>query len=171
MADKRVQDLARIESLADDDILVAGDASNGYNAYGVKGSVIATFARESAQASVDTAVQAAKDAETAKAAAQASAEAAADSAESSSTSAQNAAQSADKAQQYSGKPPVIIDDYWWVWNADTGMYENTGESSLGNVMFASFEINPVDGILRMTTPEQYDGAMFALVNGYLEVTV
>ena len=82
-----------------------------------------------------------------------------------------AADSADTTQQYSGKPPIIQEDYWWVWNATTGEYENTGESARGDVMYATFEIDPEIGLLTMTTPTRYDGPTFVIVNGYLEVSV
>lgn len=41
----------------------------------------------------------------------------------------------------------------------------------GNVMFATFAINPLTGNLAMTTPDEYDGATFSINNSYLEVTV
>ena len=36
-----------------------------------------------------------------------------------------AAGSADKAEQYSGKPPKPQNGTWWIWNADTGEYYDT----------------------------------------------
>lgn len=41
----------------------------------------------------------------------------------------------------------------------------------GNVMFATFAINPLTGNLIMTTPDEYDGPVFSINNNYLEVTV
>lgn len=62
-----------------------------------------------------------------------SAQSAADSAASAAQSANSANTSkgwADTAKQYSGKPPQSIYGTWWVWNATTEKYENTGESSV-----------------------------------------
>ena len=42
-----------------------------------------------------------------------------------------AAASAEKAEEYSGKPPVITDDIWYTWDADAGEYKSTGEPSRG----------------------------------------
>lgn len=42
-----------------------------------------------------------------------------------------AAASAEKAEKYSGKPPVITDDIWYTWDADAGEYKSTGEPSRG----------------------------------------
>ena len=75
------------------------------------------------------------------------------------------------AQEYSGKPPIIQDDTWWTWNAEKQEYENTGENAKGDVMFATFEIDPETGLLTMTTPDMYDGPVFSIVNGYLEVSI
>ena len=100
-----------------------------------------------------------------------SAAAAAQSATAAGNSAESAAESAETAQQYSGKPPIIQNDTWWVWNAETGQYEDTGESARGDVMYATFEIDPETGILTMTTPNGYTGPEFEIVNGYLEVSI
>lgn len=82
-------------------------------------------------------------------------------------SAEEAADSADKAEQYSGKPPIIQNDTWWTWDAETGQYVDTGESARGDVMFATFAIDPETGILTMTTPDGYSGPVFSLVNRIL----
>ena len=42
-----------------------------------------------------------------------------------------AAASAEKAEEYSGKPPVITDNIWYTWDADAGEYKSTGEPSRG----------------------------------------
>ena len=42
-----------------------------------------------------------------------------------------AAASAEKAEEYSGKPPIITDDIWYTWDADAGEYKSTGEPSRG----------------------------------------
>lgn len=36
----------------------------------------------------------------------------------------------DTAKQYSGKPPIPMDGTWWIWNAETGEYEDSGVSSV-----------------------------------------
>ncbi len=41
----------------------------------------------------------------------------------------------------------------------------------GNVMFASFAINPFSGLLEMTTPEGYKGPTFKITNGKMEVEI
>lgn len=72
---------------------------------------------------------------------------------------------------YSGKPPIIQNDTWWTWNAETGQYEDTGQSAKGDVMFATFAIDPETGLLTMITPDGYDGPTFMIVNGFLEVNI
>lgn len=42
-----------------------------------------------------------------------------------------AAASVEKAEEYSGKPPVITDDIWYTWDADAGEYKSTGQPSRG----------------------------------------
>lgn len=99
MADKAIQDLDRIEKLEIGDLLLAGDASNGYNAYAMTGAVLRSFVEEQAGEIVGSAAadaQAAKDA--AQQAAQ-SAQTASDAAASIGDSVANAAQSAQTAQE------------------------------------------------------------------------
>lgn len=43
----------------------------------------------------------------------------------------------------------IRDGYWWRWDEETGEWYNTGEIAKGNVMFATFELDPFTGILTM----------------------
>lgn len=45
------------------------------------------------------------------------------------------------------------------------------QGKTGNVMYATFEIDPETGILTMTTPNGYTGPEFEIVNGYLEVSI
>lgn len=49
--------------------------------------------------------------------------------------------------------------------------EKGDKGDKGNVMYATFELDPLTGTLSMTYDTEYSGAEFALVNGYLEVTV
>lgn len=66
----------------------------------------------------------------------------------------------------------IRDGYWWRWDEETGEWYNTGEIAKGNVMFATFELDPFTGILTMFTDEEYTGANFELdENGILTVVI
>lgn len=81
--------------------------------------------------SVAAAAGSAEDAEESATAAAGSASAAAASASAAAQSAQNAAASAQTAQKYSGKPPIIQDETWYTWDAESGEYQSTGEPSRG----------------------------------------
>ncbi len=66
----------------------------------------------------------------------------------------------------------IRDGYWWRWDEETGEWYNTCEIAKGNVMFATFELDPFTGILTMFTDEEYTGANFFLdENGILTVVI
>lgn len=168
MADKTIGSLPQVSSLDDNSLLpveqqgvamsVSGALWKGFAVQAVQ--PFANNASASAAAAANSATQAAN-----------SAAAAAQSATAAGNSAESAAESAETAQQYSGKPPIIQNDTWWVWNAETGQYEDTGESARGDVMYATFEIDPETGILTMTTPNGYTGPEFEIVNGYLEVSI
>lgn len=121
-----------------------------------------------AQAGVEVYVEGAR--QSAEAAANSAAEAA-KSAEDAAGSASDAADSAETAQQYSGKPPVIIDGRWWVWNAATQQYEDTGEAARGNVMYATFFLDAATGDLYMYADEEYTGPQFRLKGADLEVVL
>lgn len=82
-----------------------------------------------------------------------------------------AATSATKAEQYSGKPPVIQNGTWWTWNADRQVYVDTGEAARGNLMYAVFYLDPASGELYMVTDNEYAGPGFRLVDGNLEVVL
>ena len=168
MADKQISSLPAATSVDDASLFVVEQQGVAMSASGAlwKGYAIQAVqpyvnsARGSATAAANSAEQAAK-----------SASDAAKSASDAQNSAESAAQSADTAQQYSGKPPIIQNDTWWIWNAETGQYEDTGESARGDVMYATFEIDPETGILTMTTPNGYTGPEFEIANGYLEVSI
>lgn len=100
-----------------------------------------------------------------------SADSAAQSAEDAAYSASQAAGSAASAQQYSGKPPIIQDGSWWTWNATTQEYEDTGEAARGNLMYATFFLDPVSGELYMFTDNEYTGPSFRLNGADLEVVL
>lgn len=66
----------------------------------------------------------------------------------------------------------VREGYWWRWNKATGEWYNTGEIAKGNVMFATFEIDPTTGRLTMFTDPEYTGANFELdENGKLQVII
>lgn len=107
-----------------------------------------------------------------------SADNAADAAKAANTSASNAASSAQSAADSAGKAqdalvhaPVIREDRWWIWDAQAREYVDTGVSALGNVMYATFWIDPKTGELYMVKPDKYTGPDFRLENGNLEVVV
>lgn len=56
---------------------------------------------------------------------------AAESATAAASSASAAQEAAESAQAYSGKPPVIQNDTWWTWDAETDKYEDTGHLATG----------------------------------------
>ena len=76
-----------------------------------------------------------------------------------------------KAQQYSGKPPVIQNGAWWTWNAEQQVYQNTGEAARGNLMYATFFVDIPTGALYMVTDNEYTGPQFRLSEGDLEVVL
>ena len=122
-------------------------------------------AQEAKQSTEDDALAAAqskKDAEAAKLAA----EQARDSAE---EKAVEAAGSADKAEQYSGKPPKPQNGTWWIWNADTGEYYDTKiscelQGPVGNgikdIQLTSGDHSP--GTTDVYTVHMTDGSSYAI---------
>ena len=147
MADRTIGELPAADHLDDDSLLVVEQQAQ---ARSIKGALIRQFA----EAATDAHVKAAQAA-----------------AEQAGESAKDAAESAQHAEQYSGKPPQIQNGTWWIWNADTQEYEDTGEAVHGNVMYATFEIEPETGNLYMTTPDEYRGPVFYLIDGMLEVAI
>lgn len=81
--------------------------------------------------SVSAAAGSAEDAEESATAAAGSASDAAASALAAAQSATSAAASAQTAQEYSGKPPIIQNETWYTWDAESGEYESTGQPSRG----------------------------------------
>ena len=168
MADKTIGSLPQAQTVDDASLFVLEQQGTAMKASGAqwKGYAVQAVSPLTTQAQ-----QAATNAGNSATAAANSATAAAQSATQAAESAADAADSADTAQQYSGKPPIIQNDTWWTWNAETGQYEDTGESARGDVMYATFEIDVDTGELTMYTPDLYNGPEFALENGYLEVTI
>lgn len=83
-----------------------------------------------------------------------------------------AGEAANRLNALSDHRDEIRDGYWWRWDEETGEWYNTGEIAKGNVMFATFELDPFTGILTMFTDEEYTGANFELdENGILTVVI
>ena len=104
MADKAIQDLQRIDKLEANDLLVVGDASNGYNAFAATGTVVGKLIREQAaeaineiEAKVSEAQNSAEQANASATASKQSEQNAASSADQSATSAQASGESAERA--------------------------------------------------------------------------
>lgn len=161
MADKTIGSLPAATTVDDDSLFVLEQQGEALKATGAQWK---GFAVQAVSQYVQPAQQAAQQAQQA-------ATNAAHSETNAAESATEAAESAQTAQEYSGKPPIIQNDTWWTWNAETGQYEDTGQSAKGDVMFSTFAIDPETGLLTMTTPDGYDGPTFMIVNGYLEVSV
>lgn len=168
MADKQISSLPAATSVDDASLFVVEQQGQAMSA---SGALWKGYAIQAVQPYVSQVQEAADDAEAAAEQTAASATAAAEAAQTAQNSAVAAGESAQTAQEYSGKPPIIQNDTWWVWNAETGQYEDTGESARGDVMYATFEIDPETGILTMTTPNGYTGPEFEIINGYLEVSI
>lgn len=168
MADRQISSLPQAQTVDDDSLFVLEQQGTAMKASGLqwKGyakdavSQYVTQAQQQAQAAANSATQAAQSADNA-----------AQSERNAAKNAMDAADSAEMAQEYSGKPPIIQNDTWWTWNAEQGEYVDTGENARGDVMYATFEIDPQNGMLTMTTPDLYDGPVFFLVNGFLEVSI
>ncbi len=159
MADKMIGELPQAQQVYDNSLLAVEQQGQAMK---LTGAQFKEFAKLSVKSFADRAEQAAKDAEK-------SAEDAKSSADAAESSAIDAASSADTAKQYSGNPPIIQNGTWWTWNATTQKYEDTGAPARGNLMYATFAIDPVTGELWMYTDEEYTGPTFRLVNGNLEV--
>ena len=161
MADRTIGSLPQATTVDDASLFVIEQQGDAMSCTGAQWK---GYAQAAVQQYVSTAQEAAEDAEQSAAEAEQSAQSAAQ-------SATNAQKSASTAQEYSGKPPVIQSGTWWTWDAGKQEYVDTGYAARGNVMYATFEIDPETGILTMTTPDEYSGPVFELVNGYLEVSI
>ena len=161
MADRTIGSLPQAATVDDASLFVIEQQGDAMSCTGAQWK---GYAQAAVQQYVSTAQEAAADAEQSAAEAEQSAQSAAQ-------SATNAQKSATTAQEYSGKPPIIQNGTWWTWDADAQEYVDTGYAARGNVVYATFEIDPETGILTMTTPDEYSGPVFELVNGYLEVSI
>lgn len=161
MADRTIGDLPHASELQDSSLLVM---EQGGQAMNISGAQLKEYAKAGAKDYVE-------QADTSATNAAASADAAAKSANAADIFAQSAAKSEQSAKEYSGKPPTIQNGTWWTWNASTGEYVDTGEVAKGNVMYATFMVNPTTGELWMYTDTDYAGPKFRLVDGNLEVVL
>ena len=161
MADKTIGSLPQATSVDDSSLFVCEQQGVAMKTTGAqwKGFAVQSVSRYVGQAQ-----------SSAKAAAN-SATQAAHSASNAAESASDAADSAETAKEYSGKPPIIQDGTWRTWDAEKGEYVDTGEAARGDVMYATFSIDPETGLLTMTTPDGYSGPVFSVVNGFLEVSI
>lgn len=168
MANKQISALPAATTVGDADLFVI---QQGTDAKKVTGAQYKAFAVGAVQPYSEAASASAGAAAGSAQKAQGSAAAADNSAKDAAGSAGEAAESAETAKEYSGKPPIIQNDTWWTWDAETQEYVDTGESARGDVMYATFAVDPLTGLLTMATPDGYSGPVFSLVNGYLEVSI
>lgn len=161
MADKTIGSLPQAQSVDDTSLFVCEQQGTAMKTTGAQWK---GFAVQAVSQYVQPAQQAAQQAQQA-------ATNAAQSETNAAESATEAAESAQTAQEYSGKPPIIQNDTWWTWDAETGEYVDTGEAARGDVMYATFEIDMDTGELVMYTPDGYTGPAFSLADGFLEVTI
>lgn len=168
MADKTIGSLPAATTVDDDSLFVCEQQGAAMKTTGAQWK---KFAQNSVSQYVTQAQQQARAAATSATQAAQSASNAAQSEQNAAESATEAAESAETAQEYSGKPPIIQNDTWWTWDAETGEYVDTGEAARGDVMYATFEIDMDTGELVMYTPDGYTGPAFSLADGFLEVTI
>lgn len=122
---------------------------------------------ETAKSATNGAIESAKQAEAAQEAAQVAANSAGIDASAASAAATRA-EAATIRQPY----PNPETGTWWAWDVEVGAYVDTGETYNGNVMFATFDMDPATGDLHMITPDGYTGPEFAInEDDYLEVRV
>ena len=152
MADKTIGDLAAVQEAAIgslpgiqalyDDTLIPVEQQG--EAMHMSGKQFRQFGEKTAEIYVQAAARDAEDARKSKEA---------------------AAESAERAEQYSGKPPIIQSRTWWTWDAKRQEYVDTGEIAIGNVMYAVFFMDPGTGELYMVYDREYTGPEFRLING------
>ena len=130
---ENLQDVKDIkgETLQIKDVAV-GAAAEATNAK--KAAEVANQGAQSAKSDAESAKNGAETAEGKALEAQGAAETARDGAQSAKedaiTARDEAREARDVAKQYSGKPAKAIDGTWWIWNAKTGKYEDSGASSV-----------------------------------------
>jgi len=156
-----IQNAESATSAANTAATSANNAATGANA-----------AKDAAKQAAQSAIDAAGSVNNAIANAETATEAANTAAGEAETAAQNANDASDRANELSDNPPKIGNNgNWWIWNELSDVYEDTGKPSKGDVMYATFEIDPLTGILTMTTPDSYSGPVFNLQENNLVVTI
>lgn len=84
----------------------------------------------------------------------------------------NAATAIGRLDALSDHRDEIRDGYWWRWDEETGEWYDTGEKARGDVMYATFDVDPATGELSMYTDPGYAGANFEVdENGFLSVII
>lgn len=161
VVDAAISDLPSIAELYDDSLLAVEQQGEARHMTGRQWKV---YAQASVKKYIDDAQKAANDAMSAV-------ENVGTAVEDARGHASAAAASAQKAQQYSGKPPIIQNGAWWTWNAEQQVYQNTGEAARGNLMYATFFVDIPTGALYMVTDNEYTGPQFQLSEGDLEVVL
>lgn len=137
MADKAIQDLPIIDKLEANDLLVVGDASNGYSAFAATGTVMGVLIREQAaeaineiEAKVSEAQTSAEQAKSSETAAKQSEQNAASSAGQSATSAQESRESAEAAAESkdSAAASSVLSQSWAAGGTGTREGEDTNNA-------------------------------------------
>ena len=111
----------------------AEQAKNAAAAAQTAAQTAQTAAETAATQATDQATRAAQSAQSAQSAASAAVQGASD-----------AQQSASTARQYSGNPPRPINGTWWIWNAETGLYEDTGIKSVLSIVKSYPSVDAMD---------------------------
>lgn len=113
----------------------ASQEAAAQSAQGAAGSATAAAQDAVDAADARTAAEAAQGkAEAAQGAAEAAKSGAETAAGTATTKAEEASASAETAKQYSGKPPKPQNGTWWVWNAETQAYTDTGIKSVLSIV-------------------------------------
>lgn len=148
--DESRENLQDVQDIKDETVKIK-DAAEEAKSGAVSAKDAAESANQNAQAAKSDAQAAKNGAETAKVKtleAQGAAETARDgalAAKSDAITARDEAREArDIAKQYSGKPAKSIDGTWWLWNAETGKYEDSGASSVLSIQHSYSSIEAMN---------------------------
>lgn len=128
---------AKAEQARDDakasqaDVLASKNAAEKSAGEALTSQQAAKDSENNARASADKAAQSLTDAKAAQTAAEKARDEAVGAKDTAVESSQSAQKSAETAKQYSGNPPKIGDNNnWWIWNATTSSYEDSGYPSV-----------------------------------------
>lgn len=154
MADKQIVELPTVAAVTDDTLIPVYSPGSTDPAQKMTGKQFRAFGADAAQEQVDAAEAA-----------------------------------ANRAEEAAIRQPITQNGTWWIWNAETGKYVDSGDSSLGeqgpqgeqgiqgeqgppgDLLYATFAVDPLTGILTMYAPDDYNGPQFVLNGSYLEVIV